>query len=129
MADSCKPGEVALKEWTKLLVDGVQRDLDLRFRAAEDAVKIASTALSIRLDHANGLIAQMKEQNQEFPRSREVNIAFDGIRDRIAALERFHAANEGQQKGGERLNQVVMLIVGAAISLGATVLALKLGAK
>jgi len=106
---------VPLKEWTELRVQHAEKTAEARSSAADAAVAIASSQLTIRLDHANGLIAQMKEQAQEFARRAEVDLAQEGIKARLETLERSRASAEGREKGGERLTQIAMIIVGAVV--------------
>jgi hypothetical protein len=110
--------DVALAD-LRVDVARISAQMEARFESNAQAVARASEALTIRLDHSNGLIAQMREQAQQFATRSEVG----DIARRIEALERVRSANEGYGRGGENLKVIILLIVGALISFLATKLA------
>lgn len=110
---------VPLKEWTALLVQGARDTAEARASANEAAVAIASAQLTIRLDHANGLIAMLKEREAEYARRSEVALAENGLDIRIQALERARATTGGREA---LTHPILMILVGAAVSAVARML-------
>ena len=103
----------------------IDRWVEDKFASERLAVRVASDALTIRLEHANGLIAQMRDQAAEFARRQEVDAEILRLREDLKEVQARQAEDLGVGRGKERLSQILMLIVGAAISVAA----MKLGTK
>jgi hypothetical protein len=103
----------------------IDRWIEDRLKANDLAVRVASEALTIRLEHSNGLIEQMRRQATEFARKTEVDAEIYRLREDLKEVQNRQAEDLGVGRGKERLSQILMLIVGAAISVAAV----KLGGR
>lgn len=90
--------------------------ITLRAESGEQARKIASDALSIRLEHHNGLLSQMKEQAADYARRSDVV----ALEKRLDSLERMRSNVEGVSAGGKPLRDILWLVAGAALAFAAT---------
>jgi len=114
---------VALKEWTQLLVDrerqrvdDLEKRIDVQLDASNTAVNTAASALTIRLEHSNGLIEQMRQQSMDFSRKSELR----ALELRVASLEQLRSSLEGRREGSAPIYEIGFLIVGAIVAFIAT---------
>lgn len=90
----------------------LEERMNLRFEANDKAIALASTALSIRLEHSNGLIEQMNVR-ERLTASKESLAAVD---QRVDHVDRFISTLQGRDIGTQNLRNIGMLIVGAVVT-------------
>lgn len=110
-ADSGAAG-ITLKEYVDVSVKALQDQVEARLDAADKAVELGHQTLTVRLEHANGAFAQMREQSADFARKPELS----ALAQRIEALERSRSRHEGAGEGRQPLVSMGMVAATSIIS-------------
>jgi len=90
----------------------IKREIQIRADHADRAITIASDALTVRLDHANGLIQKMDQQSRDFASSESVRL----IEKQVGLLQQADASTSGRRSVAQVLMQMGMLLLGAALA-------------
>lgn len=114
---------VSLREWVSLqlqrereALEALDKLIAAQFKAQEQALALASEALTIRLDHSNGLIAAAQQKENEFASRTEVASMHAEVERRLASLEQSRATAQGEREGWAPLTSIAMLVVGALVT-------------
>jgi len=106
-----------LKDLLETQIHGLKDLTNLRAAADKEAVERASEALTLRMDHANGLIAQMKEREKETVRIEIVA----ALEKRIDMLEGYREHTMGRSMGSNSMADLIFKIFPLLLSSGAFV--------
>ena len=93
-------------------LDEREKNVAIALAARDKAIEIASQALTTRLEHSNGLIAQMKERDAEKASKTEVG----QVLERVQTLERGASAGAGRAAG---MGAIVALVISLAALVAA----------
>lgn len=114
------------KEWVDLAIAAQVGPLLARLDGMDTALVLGRETLTSRLEHANGLIAQMREKERDFARQETVT----ELGRRIEQLEQYRSSLEGDtlgsRRGSQPLTLVAMMFVGAAIASAVSYLAARI---
>ena len=111
--------DVSLREYVERIFDEREKALQLAFKAQQEALAIATTALNRELEHLNNLRQEINQNRTEYLMRAEHHTAHAVVLDRIAALEKRMDKASGQGSG---LSLAWMIIMGLIASAGAIAL-------
>jgi hypothetical protein len=97
-------------------IGALRQEIMVRLEAGDKAVDAAAGNLSVRLDHANGVVKQMMDFQREMRANMVQAVELASTVERLAKVEQEQARCAGQKKGHEPLTSVIMIVVAAAVA-------------
>lgn len=112
----CTEHERHTRELLEAQVQALRTEIGVRLDASDKAVDSAAITLGIRLDHANGVVAEMMRFQREMRDTMVHTLELRPLIARIDKLEKAQAMSAGQKKGTEPLMAVILIVVAALVA-------------